>query len=162
MTQCDLCLFQWFRFTAFNCPSQSLAVYVCAHVKVTPPACVCACMCVYVCLCTSFTTSGVIMHYPTRDQCLALSSTRVLLFNVINVMYAWLHMRFVSSLMLTVEHHQCLPAMSQRLLMTPAFSSNHHVEKDKHCSWDPTTSHGETLFIIWSYTRQTGKRITHI
>lgn len=71
------------------------------------------------------------MHYPTRDQCLTLSSTRVLLFNVINVMYAWFHMRFVSSLMLTVEHHQYLPAMSQLLLMTPAF---HHVEKDKHCS----------------------------
>lgn len=52
------------------------------------------------------------MPHPQRDQCLALSSDRVLLFNVINVMYAWFHMHFVSSLMLTIKHHQCLPAMS--------------------------------------------------
>lgn len=76
-------------------------------------------------------TSKVIAHYPTRDQCLALSSTLVLLFNVINVMYAWLHMHFVSSLMLTIKHHLCLPAMSKHLLMTPALSINHHVETDK-------------------------------
>lgn len=72
-------------------------------------ACMCVCACVRVWLGTSSTASEVIMHYPTRDQFLALSSTRVL-FNVINVMYAWFNMRFVSSLMLTVEHHQCLPA----------------------------------------------------
>lgn len=128
----------------FCCLSQSLpvCVFTCACVKVTSlvcvGVCVCVCMHVYVCLWTSFTMSGVIMHYPARDQCFALSSSRVLLFNVINVTYAWLHMRFVSRLMLTVEHHQCLPAMSQHLLMTPVFSSNHHVENDKHCLWGPT------------------------
>ena len=117
----------------FGCLSQSLPVCVCtcARVKVTSPVCVSVCVCECMCLCVS----GVIMHYTARDQCLALSSSRVLLFNVVNVMYAWLHMRFVSSLILTVEHHQCLPAMSQHLLMTPVFSSNHHVENDKHCSW---------------------------
>lgn len=89
--------------------------------------------CVSVCVCvraheraharrrTSFTASEVITHHPTRDQFLALSGTRVL-FNVINVMYAWFNMRFVSSLMLTVEHHQCLPAMRRLMLMTPAVS----------------------------------------
>lgn len=82
-------------------------------------SCICLCMCV--CICTISRASGVIIHYPTRDQCLALSSTRVLLFNVINVMYAWFHMRFISSSVLTIEHHQCLPAMSQLFLMTPAF-----------------------------------------
>lgn len=97
-------------------------------------ACVRAWTCLCVWLCTSSTTSGVIMHHPTRDQCLALSSTRVLLFNVINVMYAWLHMRFVSSLVLTVKQGQCLPAIRQHLLMTPVFSSNHHVAKDTQCS----------------------------
>lgn len=101
------------------------------------------------CLCTSF-TSGVIMLYPPRDQRLALSSTRVLLFNVINVMYAWLHMSFVSSLMLTIKHHQCLPAKWQHLLMTELFSWNHHVEKDKHCLRHLSLCNCETLVVILS------------
>lgn len=116
---------------------QSLAVCLCASVEVPPPALMRVGMCVYVCLCTSSTTSGVIMHYPTRDQCLALSSTRVLLLNVITVMYAWLHMHFVSSVMLTVQHDQCLPAISQHLLMTPAFSSTHHGEGYRDCYGEP-------------------------
>lgn len=54
------------------------------------------------------------------DQCLALSSDWVL-FHVINVMYAWFHMRFVSSLMLSAKRHQCPPATSRLQLTTPAF-----------------------------------------
>ena len=64
----------------------SVCVYVCARV----------CVCVY----HLYNMFGLIVHHLTGDWCLALSGTLVLLFGVINVMYAWLPARFVSTLML--------------------------------------------------------------